>query len=95
MKTLTIVKMTYRELETLLTEHFPGIDPDLIAREEWSNYEEHSFTVNGILDNDDTAKLEKYIAGEWTRYGTTDVLLNALCLKGAIPADNYLIDVSW
>jgi hypothetical protein len=95
MRAVTIVKMTYNELEALLLEHFPKVDPDLIAREEWNNDEEHSFTVNGILDIDDAKKLATYIAGEWTRYGTTGVLLNALCLKGAIPADNYLIDVSW
>lgn len=95
MKTTTITKLTYRELETLLTEHFPGVDPDLIAREEWSNYEEHSFMVGGVLNTWDTEKLADYIAGKWTRFGTTDVLLNALCLKGALPAGDYLIDVSW
>lgn len=95
MQTLAITKLTYRELEAILDQHFPGVDPDLIAREEWNNDEEHSFTADGQLDQYDTEKLEKYIAGEWTQWGTTGVLLNALYLKGALPAGEYLIDISW
>lgn len=85
----------YNELEKLLLENFPGIDPDLITREEWGNDEEHSFTVTGSLDAYDTELVAKYIAGEWTRWGTTQVLLDALCLRGIIPSGEYILDVSW
>lgn len=95
MITKTVTATDYNELERLLVEHFPGVQPDLIAREEWGNYQEHSFTVTGKLDQYDSETLAKYIAGTWTRYGTTQVLLDALCLKGALPAGEYLLDVSW
>lgn len=95
MRTVAMTKLSYRELEEILNQHFPGVDPDLVAREEWNNDEEHSFTVDTRLDEYDTKKLASYIAGEWTKWGTTGVLLNALCLKGVIPSGEYLIDVSW
>ncbi len=90
-----MVATDYNKLERVLREHFPGIDPDLIAREEWDNYEEHSFTVTGSLDAEATKTLADYIAGTWTRWGTTQVLLDALCLKGIIDPGDYVLDVSW
>ena len=68
-------------------KNFLKWDYECIAENEWSNYQQHSFTVEPEMP--DTDKLND-IKG----LGTGEIL-NWMCAEGKLPAGEYLVNCSW
>lgn len=73
-----------------------GHQVELIASEEWSNYECHDFDVEiGPMDEDDAAELEDFKANGVQGMGITQLILQDLVNEKVIPAGNYIVKVFW
>lgn len=89
-KEVTVQQMEYRELESLVKEHY-GFDYEFPYTEEMSN--DTAATYNGINGEIDDYYQRKVDSGNLVFAGR--YFLNRLCKDGYIPAGNYVVEVSW
>ena len=104
MKKLGIVTKTVHEIDCLELERFVqkfyGISGkiNLVADEEWSNYESHTFTVEKGQDIDQELGDEYWHQllreGKGT-FGITNTIMNDFTDKNEIPEGDYIVSVYW
>ena len=92
-QTIHIV-VDYNDLDKLFTD-FYGHNVELVAAEEWNNYESHSFDVDGELDAWDNKSLIEFKLSGNSSVGITRLLLNDLVRNKEIQPGNYLVEVYW
>lgn len=95
----SVNEISVRDLDDAITEflksknysekNFDEYGYEAIAENEWSNYQQHSFTVAPISTD---IKSFNYIGG---RLPSTDEMLDWMCAEGQIEAGEYLVDCSW
>jgi hypothetical protein len=90
---VTLLKVKYGELDRWLSEQL-GYEYSCVAVEEWNNYEEHEWTVDGELDKWDARKVLKALGGNIPMYSLRP-LLNYFCREGKLEAGTYLVEVFW
>lgn len=72
-----------------------GTNPDIVAREEWSNDTSHSYRVKGELDKGDFEDAALLAAGGFVQWGVCGLVLEVLCVNGHLEAGDYLIESWW
>lgn len=69
------------------SKNFDKYGYEAIAENEWSNYQEHSFSVEPTApDASGLADIGRLSTGK---------LLNWMCADGKLPAGDYLVEVYW
>lgn len=92
-KTYNVVD--YHEVEKAIQD-FYGIDEFSVPCDlETSNDTNHSFTIDGKLDQYDLVDLAEFKKELKQTYWRTPLLMNDLCRNDIIPPGDYLISVSW
>ena len=96
-----VCKINYNDLDEIITEFFCGPKPEnswwkspyeMVAYEEWGNYESHEFAVR--KEKMDETDVEEAKRGKWNHYSTSR-LLNHLCAEGIIPECELIVKVYW
>lgn len=95
MKKATYIEMDHNELEDLFKAQF-GYIYEVVAYEEWGNYEKHSFSIEKEEQDAETKKLihDYKLTGKIGNWHTRDLLVD-LCNRGIIEPGEYLIDIYW
>lgn len=89
-----VIEVSSDELDRFIQIEYDQPSYESIPMEEWSNYSNYSFDVDGKVDSYGERELAKFI--ETGRgFMITRVLLNDLARKGIIETGEYLISVSW
>lgn len=95
-----VIKTDYNDIDHMVTEflrekgfrskNFDKYGYECVAENEWSNYQEHSFTVESI-----DYKGKEQISCSDSRVPFLGDILNWMCFDGKLKAGTYLIKVYW
>ncbi len=98
MTKVSVNAVSYREIEKLINEHYGRGGKhafNVVADQEWGNYEEHEVSVGKEeLDEYDAEQLTKFKAGNNPKY-VLETLLQDLCNEGKLEPGDYLIKIYW
>lgn len=86
----TILEVDYRELRRYICECY---DLDSFAFLEMSNDSTHTFSVDGVVEDEDL--VDESIDRQNIEVWALSDLLNDMCSKGYIKAGEYLLTVCW
>lgn len=89
------IEVAYDNLEKFVKFHIPAQkDYSFVRSEECSNVSDHTFYVDGKLEDYDQDDLEEVLAGGTTLYRNS-LILNYLAQEELIEKGLYLVNVSW
>jgi len=97
MQTVTYIEMDDSEFNDLVEKHY-GVEFEIVAAEEWSNDESHTFNVKKGEDSNfteyDKHSWDNFLIGkEYMYMGYT--IFQHLVNDGHLPEGSYLIKLSW
>lgn len=91
----TLIEVDYNEVDRVINEFYEIDNYEVIAYEEWSNNESHTFSIEGELSKYQLETVKKLLTTGAIDHYSTRAYLDYMCAEGVIERGEYLIKVSW
>lgn len=97
-----VIEVSYKEIQRVIVEFYqlPKTEKyygpyEITAMEEWSNGEEHTFDLDGDIDEDEIQEALELMETKKPEQFTTRTYLQYMVKVGALEPGSYLVSVYW